>query len=136
MRQRPADERGASLITSILGTLLLFATVFVCVELLVTMHRRTVLTGVADDLAHRLARQPKTLSDPVAMDQLSSSTAAALGSGVTMTAVIVGDGPGDVVTVRVIGRGPRLLGWSAIEEFTKIDRTVSARIERPRGDET
>jgi Flp pilus assembly protein TadG len=132
VRQRPADERGASLITSILGTLLLFATVFVCVELLVTMHRRTVLTGVADDLAQRLARRPELVSNPAALNEAAKSAAASLGSGVTMYATLEGGDANNVVAVQVIARGPGLLGWSAIEEFTQIDRTVSARVESPR----
>lgn len=126
MTKRPADERGASLITSILGTLLLFATVFACVELLVTMHRRTVVTGVADDLARRLARQPNTLASASGMEAAAREAASSLGSGVTMTADIVAD----EVTVNVTANGPGLLNWSAIADFTKINRTVRARIER------
>ncbi len=115
----PTDrERASGLITSIVGTFLVLATIFVAVEVLVTMYRRTVVTGVADDLARRLARNDSL--DPGAE---ATRAAADLGPGVRMRAY--GDGP-DIV-VNVTARGPGIGPLAALESFSKIDRTVRVR---------
>ena len=121
MRKHPArPERGAGLITTVLGTFFVLATVFASVEMLVSMHRRTVVTGVADDLAHRLARDVGLDSNGEA-----SAAAAGLGPGVRMTASVVGDD----VAVTVVARGPRLLRFGPFAKFSRIERTVTARRE-------
>ncbi len=117
---RPTGEHGASLITSILGTFFVLATVFAGVETLVTMHRRTIVTGVADDLARRLARD-ETL-DPASE---ATASAGALGRGVTMQAT----NRGDDIVVTVSARGPGLLRFGPFKAFNRIRRTVTARRE-------
>lgn len=114
------DERGSGLITSIIGTFLVLATVFVSVEVLITMHRRTVVTGVADDLARRLAR-----NSSLDRDREARRAAAELGPGVRMRAY---DSGGDVV-VTVKARGPGIGPLNAIASFGSIERTVRAHRE-------
>lgn len=120
VRKRVEADRGAGLITSILGTFFVLATVYACVDVLVTMHRRTVVTAVADDLARRLARD--TGLDPSTEATMSARS---LGPGVRMTAIASGD---DVV-VAVSARGPRLLPFEPFERFSRIERTMRARRE-------
>lgn len=117
-------ERGSGLITSIIGTFLVLATVFVSVEVLVTMHRRTVVTGVADDLARRLARNAKL--DP---DNEARIAAAGLGPGVRMRAYE--NGPDMIVTVSA--RGPGIGPLASLKPFRTIERTARAHREQFRG---
>ena len=116
-RSEQRNERGSGLITSIAGTFLVLATIFVAVEVLVTMHRRTIVTGVADDLARRLARNASL--DPV---REATIAAANLGPGVRMRAY--GEG-GDVV-VTVSARGPGIGRLDVLRPFSTIERTVRA----------
>lgn len=115
------SERGSGLITSVIGTFLVLATVFVSVEVLVTMYRRTVVTGVADDLARRLARSDSL--DPVREARVA---AAGLGSGVRMRAYEDG---GDIV-VTVSARGPGIGPLAVLKPFGTIERTVRAHREQ------
>lgn len=115
---RPRSERGSGLITSVVGTFLVLATIFVAVEVLVTMYRRTVVTGVADDLARRLARNGSL--DPTTEATLA---AADLGPGVRMRAY----GDGDDIVVTVSARGPGIGPLAALQPFSTIERTVRAR---------
>lgn len=114
------DERGSGLITSIIGTFLVLATVFVSIEVLVTMYRRTVVTGVADDLARRLARD-----DALDPGNEARIAAAALGPGVRMRAYESGE---DII-VTVSARGPGVGPLSALKPFGTIERVVRAHRE-------
>ncbi len=100
---------------------MVLATVFACVEILVTMQRRTVVTAVADDLARRLARDSS-------LDPSSEATASSqgLGRGVTITA----HSSGDDVVVAVTAKGPRLLRFGPFARFGRIERTARAHRER------
>ena len=100
---------------------MVLATVFASVEILVTMHRRTVVTAVADDLARRLARDSSL--NPASE---ATSSAKGLGRGVTVTA----ESSGDDVVVAVTARGPRLLRFGPFARFGRIDRTARAHRER------
>lgn len=115
------SERGSGLITSIIGTFLVLATVFVSVEVLVTMYRRTVVTGVADDLARRLARNAAL--DP---ENEARIAAAGLGPGVRMRAYTNGE---DIV-VTVSARGPGIGPLAALKPFGAIERVVRAHREQ------
>lgn len=116
-----AEERGSGLITSIVGVVLVLITVFVAVEALVVMQRRTVITGLADDLARRLARDSM-------LDARAEATAitASLGKGVTVVSAMDGD---DVV-VTITASGPGLVPLGILGAFEHIERTTRARIER------
>jgi hypothetical protein len=114
-------ERGSGLITSVIGTFLVLATVFVSVEVLVTMYRRTVLTGVADDLARRLARNGGL--DP---DKEARIAAAGLGPGVRMRAYANGE---DIV-VTASARGPGIGPLAALKPFGTIERVARAHREQ------
>ena len=114
-------ERGSGLITSIIGTFLVLATVFVSVEVLITMYRRTIVTGVADDLARRLARDAAL--DP---ETEAGVAAAGLGPGVRMRAYESGT---DIV-VTVSARGPGIGPLASLKPFGMIERVVRAHRER------
>ena len=114
------DERGSGLITSILGTFLVLATMFVSVELLLTMHRRTIVTGLASDLARRLARDP-TLD----ADREAAAIATDLGPGVR----IVTSDDGDDIVVTVSARGPAIAPLRALAPFARIERTARSHRE-------
>lgn len=115
------SERGSGLITSTIGMFLVLATVFVSVEVLVTMYRRTVVTGVADDLARRLARNAAL--DP---EKEARVAATGLGPGVRMRAYANGD---DIV-VTVSARGPGIGPLAALKPFGAIERVVRAHREQ------
>lgn len=114
-------EPGSGLITSIIGTFLVLATVFVSVEVLVTMYRRTVVTGVADDLARRLARNAEL--DP---ENEARIAAAGLGPGVRMRAYENGAS----IVVTVSARGPGIGPLAALKPFGTIERVVRAHREQ------
>ncbi len=120
-RPEQRGERGSGLITSIIGTFLVLATVFVSVEVLVTMYRRTVVTGVADDLARRLARNAAL--DPDNEARIASER---LGPGVRMRAYETG---GDIV-VTVSARGPGIGPLAALKPFGTIERVARAHREQ------
>ena len=96
----------------------MLATIFVAVEVLVTMYRRTVVTGVADDLARRLAR-----NESLDLTTEANRAASELGPGVRMRAY----GDGDDVIVTVSARGPGIGPFAALEPFRTIERTARAR---------
>lgn len=114
-------ESGSGLITSIIGTFLVLATVFVSIEVLVTMYRRTVVTGVADDLARRLARNAAL--DP---ENEARVAEAGLGTGVRMRAYESGT---DII-VTVSARGPGIGPLAALKPFGTIERVVRAHREQ------
>jgi hypothetical protein len=113
-------EDGSGLIPSILGTFLVLATVFVSVEVLVTLHRRTIVTGVASDLARRLARD-----DSLDREREASEVARGLGPGARVVAVEDGD---DIV-VTVTAKGPAIAPLGVLAPLTRINRTVRSHRE-------
>lgn len=120
MSRRGRDERGSGLITSTIGTFLVLATMFLSVELLVTIHRRTMVTGLASDLARRLARDP-TLN----ADHEAAAMASDLGPGVR----VVTSDDGDDIVVTVSARGPAIAPLRAIAPFARIERTARSHRE-------
>jgi hypothetical protein len=113
-------EGGSGLITSILGTFLVLATVFLSIEVLVTLHRRTVVTGVASDLARRLARDDSLDRDREAID-----VARGLGPG----ARVVATEDGDDIVITVTARGPTIARLGVLSRLTRITRTVRSHRE-------
>jgi hypothetical protein len=120
MPAAPSREAGAGLITSILGTFLVLVTVFVSVEVLVTLHRRTIVTGVASDLARRLARD-----DSLDRDRESAEVAQGLGPGARVLAL----DDGDDVVVTISARGPGIAPLGVLRKLTQIKRTVRSHRE-------
>ncbi len=120
MPTAPSHENGSGLITSILGTFLVLATVFVSVEVLVTLHRRTIVTGLASDLARRLARD-----ESLDRDRESAYVARGLGPGAGVMAIYDGD---DVV-VTITAKGPGIAPLGVLKPLTRIRRTVRAHRE-------
>lgn len=138
-RGRGADDRGAGLIASTLGVLVIILFLVVAAQVLLGLYATTTLRAAVYDAASRAASQdgPRT---PSGLAGAAAEARASLGSlghrgEVSLEAVDTdGDGLADVIVGRASAVPPRVVPPSVggMFGFEEVHAGAQVRIERPR----
>lgn len=134
-RARRSDERGAGLIGTIGGVMVVLLFLLLAVQLLIGLYANTTVLAVATDAAQRAAGRGANRS-PAALELYETDAERSLGGvggDVDFSESIDRDGDGelDVIVVRATARAPRFIPTAFAAELgvERIEKTVRLDVE-------
>lgn len=136
--RRCRGDAGASLVATSAGVLVFLVFLLFAVQILIGLYGRSVVTSAAYDGARSVAGARVDHDDPVAVERAQAAATARmrqqLGDVGSRASFDWSGSDADTVVLRVEADNPRFAfgGMTGPLATDHIDRTVRARVERPR----